>query len=78
MMDNIQNLSDVTFLFLVRLDNIDRLENTLAATQFLSSNSDTNIWVTEYSAYNNGLLEKLLDKNIQYSYQVLKPNDQKS
>ena len=64
-----QNLMDVTFLFLVRLDTIDRLENILASTQFISSNFETNIRVSEYSSCNNGLLEKLLDKNIRYSFQ---------
>ncbi len=61
-------LSDLTFLFLVRLDTIDRLENTLSVTKFLSSNFETNIWVAEYSVYNNGLLENLLDKNIRYTF----------
>jgi len=63
------NLEDVTFLFLVRLDSIDRLENTLAATRFLSVNFNTNIYVSEYSSYNNGLLEKLLDKTTRYTFQ---------
>lgn len=67
-MDRLQNQSDVTFLFLVRLDTIDRLENTLAATQFISSNFEANIWVSEYASYNNGLLEKLLDQNIRYTF----------
>lgn len=63
------SLRQLTFCILVRLDTIERLENTLAVTQFLSSNFETNIWVAEYSGYNNGLLEKLLDKNIRYSFQ---------
>ena len=68
-MDSIHSLSDVTFLFLVRLDTIDRLENTLAATQFLSSNFNATISVLECAPFNNGLLERLLDKNIQYTFQ---------
>jgi len=67
-MDNKTNLSDITFLVLVRLDTIDRLENVLEITQFLSSNFETNIWVSEYSSFNNGLLEKLLNKNIRYTF----------
>lgn len=63
-----QNLEDVTFLFLVRLDSIDRLENTLATTQFLTANFNANIHVSEYSPFNNGLLEKLLDKTIRYTF----------
>ena len=66
--ENKQNLRDVTFLFLIRLDTIDRLENILAATQFLLSNFETNIFVAEFSYYYNGLLEKLLDKSIRYSF----------
>ena len=63
------SLTDVTFLILVRLDTIERLENTLASSHFLFSNFETNIRVSEYSSFNNGLLEKLLDKNIRYSFQ---------
>lgn len=67
-MSNSTNLSDITFLILVRLDSIDRLENILATTQFIALNFETNIWVSEYSSYNNGLLEKLLNKNIRYTF----------
>jgi len=67
-MDNKTDLSDVTFLILVRLDSIDRLENILATSQFLCSNFKTNIWVSEYATYNNDLLGKLLDENISYSF----------
>ncbi|NWJ53087.1 MAG: hypothetical protein HXX14_19730 [Bacteroidetes bacterium] len=67
-MDNKTNLSDVTFLILVRLDSIDRLENILEITRFLSSNFKTNVWVAEYSSYNNGFLKTLLDKSIKYTF----------
>ena len=66
--ENKESLMDVTFLFLVRLDTIDRLENILASTDFLSSNFETNIRLSEYSSYNNGLLKKLLHKNIRYTF----------
>lgn len=62
------DLKDVTFLILVRLDSIDRLENILETSLYLSSNFDTNIWVSEYASYNNGLLERLLNKNIRYTF----------
>jgi len=61
-------LTDLTILIPVRLDTIDRLENILAVTQYLISNCEANIWVAEFSSNNNGLLEKLLDKCIQYSF----------
>ncbi len=68
-MDQIAKCEDLTFLIPIRLDTIDRLENTLATTQFLLSNFETNIRVAEFSSYSNGLLEKLLDKSIRYSFQ---------
>jgi len=67
-MDNPINFSCTTFLILVRLDSIDRLENILETTLFLAMNLETNIFVSECSSYNNGLLEKLLDKKIQYDF----------
>jgi len=59
----------LTFLFLVRLDTIARLENILTVTNFLSSNINAPIAVLECTPYNNGLLQKLLDKKIRYTYQ---------
>lgn len=67
-MNKLINFSDLTILIPVRLDTIDRLENTLAVTQFLLSNFETKICVSEYSAYNNGLLEKLLNKKVQHTF----------
>ena len=61
-------LMDVTFLFIVRLDSIDRLENILVSSQYIYSNFQTKIMVSEYSPYNNGILEKLLDRNIIYQF----------
>lgn len=69
MKNKLTTMNDLTILIPVRLDTIERLENTLAVTQFLLSNFETNIRVAEFSSYNNGLLEKLLDKSIQYSFQ---------
>lgn len=62
------DLKDITFLILIRLDSIERLENILIITQFLVTNFDTNIDVLECSPYNNGMLEKLLDKEVKYSF----------
>ena len=67
-MGNLTNLTDLTFIILVRLDSIERLENILETTRYLSLNFETNIWVSEYSSYNNGLLKKLLNKRIRYTF----------
>ena len=67
------NLSDVTFLILVRIESIERIENLMATIDFLTKHFDTNITVWECSVYNNKLLGKLLSKKIHYKY--IKDND---
>ena len=60
---------NTTFLILVRLDTIERIENLLAATKFLTQNLETTIAVLECAQLNNGLLKNLLDKTIHYTFQ---------
>ncbi len=62
------NLKDVTFLVPVRLDSIVRLENTLISTRYLLKNFDCSILLWEISGYNNGILKRLLDRQIHYSF----------
>lgn len=59
----------LSFLILIRFDTIDRLENILSVTEFLVSHFEAPIIVLESDSFNNGLLEKLLEKNIRYSFQ---------
>jgi predicted glycosyltransferase involved in capsule biosynthesis len=68
-MNNLKNLSDLTFLLLVRLDTIERLENTLVVTEYITTHFDTNIFVLECAPFNNGLLKRLLQENIRYEFQ---------
>lgn len=58
----------LTFLLLVRLDTMNRLENIVAVTSYLNNAFDSDIRVLECSVYNNGLLKKLLPKDIHYSF----------
>lgn len=51
------DLKDITFLILVRIDTIERMENLLASTEFLLSHFDTNVEVWEISPYNNSILK---------------------
>jgi len=67
------NLNDVTFIVLVRIESIERIENLLASIDFLTKHFDTNITIWECSAYNNKLLGKLLSKKICYKF--IKDND---
>ena len=62
------DLKDVTFLLLVRIETIERLENILTVTEFLSSNFDTNIVVWEVASYNNKVLMSLLNKKVSYTF----------
>lgn len=62
------NLKDTTFVFVIRIDSIIRLENLLLSIDNLLSNFETNIIVIESSYYNNGLLKKLIGENISYYF----------
>lgn len=62
------NLTDVTFIILVRIDSIERIENILAITNQLSYYFHTNIMVHEASSYNNGVLKSILSRNILYTF----------
>ncbi|MDR1763359.1 MAG: hypothetical protein LBR64_05330 [Dysgonamonadaceae bacterium] len=63
-----ENLNDVTFLFLVRLDSVQRLENLLVVTDVLLKHFDTNVTIWESAPYNNGILQKLLNRKIAYKF----------
>ena len=67
------NLTDVSFLILVRIESIERLENLMASIDFLIKYFDTNITVWECSSFNNKILSKLLNKKI--CYRFIKDND---
>jgi len=62
------DLTDLTFLFPLRPDSIIRVENLLATTGYILRNFNTKVCVLEVSAYNNGLLSKLLNRRIAYSF----------
>lgn len=67
-MKNRTDLSDLSFILLVRLDTIERLENILFVTKYLTSHITASVMVLESSSYNNGLLKNLLDKGIKYAF----------
>ena len=62
------DLTDLTFIFLVRLDSIQRLENIKIVTDSLLKNFDTTVYVLEADSYNNGFLKKNLNKKIRYQF----------
>lgn len=62
------DLTDITFLLLIRLDSIQRLENILLVTERLTYYFDTNIHVREVDNYDNGILKSLLSRKIQYVF----------
>ena len=62
------DLTDLTFLILVRLDSIQRLENTIIITDSLLKYFKTNIYVLEADSFNNGFLKKNLNRKITYQF----------
>jgi len=62
------NLEDVTFLFPLKPDSIIRIENLLAITGYILRNFKTNLSVLEVSAYHNGIIQKIINRKINYSF----------
>ena len=62
------NLTDVTFLILVRIDSIQRFENVKVITDSLLKYFNTTIYVLEADSFNNGLLKKNLNRKIMYQF----------
>ena len=62
------NLMDVTFLVIVKLDSIERLENTIHLVEYLDRHFETNIMVREYACWNNGVLQNILSNKAHYQF----------
>ncbi|WP_185154524.1 galactosyltransferase-related protein [Fulvivirga sp. M361] len=62
------NLLDTTFLFPVRIDSIDRLENICHVIEFIRSNFVTNFLVLEADRLNTKLLQKLLPEVVSLKF----------
>ena len=62
------DLTDLTFMILIRIDSIQRLENVKTVTDSLFNYFDTNVYVLEVDSSNNGILNKVLNRKIKYQY----------
>lgn len=62
------DLNDVTFIIPLRIDTVNRLENTLVIVDFLLGNFKTRIKILEASCRDTGLLQKLLPKEVDYRF----------
>lgn len=67
------DFKDITFLIPIRVDSIIRIENLLATIRFVRSHFLTNIIVLEADKFNNGVLKRLLPKDVEYLF--VKDND---
>ncbi|GHV40065.1 hypothetical protein FACS1894179_06000 [Bacteroidia bacterium] len=63
------DLTDTTFLILVRLDSIQRLENILCITDQLCRYFNTNVIVTEADSHCNTILKSLLNRKVHYNFE---------
>ena len=62
------NLQDFIFLIPLRIDTVNRLENTLVTIEYILSNFDTQVSVLEASTRNTGLLRRLLPQKVNYVF----------
>lgn len=63
-----QNLLDTTFLIPVRLDSVVRLENLIFSMQYIQKHFSTHILILEAADYNNGFIERLIGKKVEYHF----------
>lgn len=61
-------MRDIVFLLIAKFDSIDRLENTLVVSGFLSDKLDTNVLVWEIGESDNGIFRRLKSDKIQYEF----------
>ena len=62
------NLTDVAFLLVARFDSVQRLENALVVSEFLTDTFDTNVYLWEYDGHYNKLYSRLKPKQVVYSF----------
>ncbi len=62
------NLEDLTFLMPLKVDSVIRIENLLAVVRYLHRHFRTHIAVLEVGSYDNGLLRKLLNRDVEYTH----------
>ena len=66
------NLKDITFLFLIKVDSIERLENILLSISFINRYFDTNIKILEVTDHFPCILPKVLidNDNVDYTFEI--------
>jgi len=62
------NLEDLSFLMPLKVDSVIRIENLLAIIHYFQRHFQTHIAVLEVGNYNNGLLQKLLNREVKYTF----------
>ena len=65
-----EKLKDFSFLIIVKLDTIERLENTIHTVNYLNTFFDTNIYLWEYGSWNNGIIKQLLPAEVKYEFRM--------
>lgn len=62
------NLTDFTFLIPLRIDTVNRLENTLITIGYIQANFNTHVSVLEAAGRNTGLLNRLLPQEVNHVF----------
>jgi hypothetical protein len=58
----------ITFLILIRMDTVERIENLLACIRFLSKNLPYKIKILECAPHCNGLINYIISNQIEYDF----------
>ena len=62
------DIKDVTFLFPLRVDTVQRIENLQMVIAFINQYFDSHIQILEADKYNNSFLQNLLPKNVKIKF----------
>lgn len=63
-----QDATDITFMILIRLDAIARLENIIASASALLQHFNTTVYVLEADRYCNNVLRTMLSDKVRYEF----------
>lgn len=63
-----EDLWDLTFIMLVRQDSVQRIENTVAVTNYLKKHFSTHIHILEAAPFENGILRATLGRKSDYRF----------
>ena len=61
-------MNSLGIFLIVKLDTMERLENTLAVSKYIATQFNANIYLCEIAPHQNGILENMLPGKVKYTF----------